>query len=283
MNLEDLAQRASRELVGQTVLDPEARLTELKRRRTHRAVERAIAAAAAVALVAGGLWFANERRGGPQPTDSNNVGNGAFVYSVQSQVRVPTGGLDHVPEDLKRYSPLAFSSDGTELLYANRAAEVSAINVYDGTTRALADCLDEGCDFALSPDGSRIAQARPGDIDPGIDIRTIDTGEVRPLDTDGVGVASPRWSPDGQHLAFLSEQGIGAMSLTGDDLRLLYRNAAGDHAMALEWSPGRARRPHRVRLHPVGDERRRVRRPGAARARGVRVRGHQPSRTGVEP
>lgn len=68
----------------------------------------------------------------------------------------------------------------------------------------------------MSPDGKRIAyvvgSSRKPDDKPGgryleLYVVTVETGAVRPFITGKVDVSSPRWSPDGNSIAFLSSRG----------------------------------------------------------------------------
>ena len=67
-------------------------------------------------------------------------------------------------------------------------------------------------DVQLSPDGTRIAYGvqrndRPGTPYTQIWIRNLQSGDTRRLGTDKEAARSPRWSPDGQWVAFFGRQG----------------------------------------------------------------------------
>src|SRR5437879_13658845 len=69
-------------------------------------------------------------------------------------------------------------------------------------------------DAQISPDGARLADAVKADNDPrdgyrgGIWLIPFDESESASQITSGVGQdSSPRWSPDGRNLAFLSDRG----------------------------------------------------------------------------
>jgi dipeptidyl aminopeptidase/acylaminoacyl peptidase len=105
-------------------------------------------------------------------------------------------------------------------------------------------------DAQLSPDGKRIAyvvsKPRPFD-DPGTarsEIRLIPRqgGESRTLTAPGLSSSTPRWSPDGRHLAFLStrkdqdeHRQVFLLPIDGGEARAVTHSPSG--VSSFEWSP----------------------------------------------
>ncbi len=104
-------------------------------------------------------------------------------------------------------------------------------------------------DPQLSPDGKSavVLVSRPNLKDNRSDAELvlvdIATGAQRPLTSDRRGLAQPRWSPDGQRLAFLANAGekrqVWLMSMAGGDARKLTDAPNGIQQFA--WSPDGAR------------------------------------------
>jgi dipeptidyl aminopeptidase/acylaminoacyl peptidase len=104
-------------------------------------------------------------------------------------------------------------------------------------------------DPQLSPDGRSavVLVSRPNVKDNRSDAELVlvdvATGAQRPLTSERRGLAQPRWSPDGQRLAFLANSGekrqVWIMSMTGGDARKLTDAPNGIQQFA--WSPDGAR------------------------------------------
>jgi len=104
-------------------------------------------------------------------------------------------------------------------------------------------------DPQISPDGRSVAlvvsraNVKDNRWDPELVLVDVASGAQRPLAFDRRGVASPRWSPDGQRLAFLAnasnekeaKRQIWVMSMRGGDPRRITDVLAGVQQLA--WSP----------------------------------------------
>ena len=106
-------------------------------------------------------------------------------------------------------------------------------------------------DVQLSPDGTRIAYSvqnndRPGTPYTQIWIRDLKTGDTRRLGTDKDAARTPRWSPDGHHLAFFGRDGDQSSLMIaradGSSLFGVARVSGTNHPLpssgeSLSWSP----------------------------------------------
>ena len=104
-------------------------------------------------------------------------------------------------------------------------------------------------DPQISPDNRSIAfvvsrtNTKENRYDTELDVIDIASGAVRPLTFERRGIAQPRWSPDGRHLAFLAMNGadreakrqIWMLPTSGGDARRLTDAAQGVQQFA--WSP----------------------------------------------
>ncbi|OGR99860.1 MAG: hypothetical protein A2V88_10820 [Elusimicrobia bacterium RBG_16_66_12] len=75
-------------------------------------------------------------------------------------------------------------------------------------------CADDEPD--VSPDGTKIAWFSDRDGDAEIHVMNADGSDVTQLTTDG-GAVSPRWSPDGEHIAYARGGTIMMMNADGSD------------------------------------------------------------------
>jgi len=101
----------------------------------------------------------------------------------------------------------------------------------------------------ISPDGKSVAlvvsraNTKDNRWDPELVIVDVASGALRPLAFDRRGIAAPRWSPDGERLAFLAnasndkdaKRQIWVMSMRGGDARRVTEAANGVQQFA--WSP----------------------------------------------
>ena len=140
-----------------------------------------------------GRWvtFTAVRQGGP----------GIWLMDMVTRNEVKlTSGDDHFPR---------FTADGGTILFTRTQKgrqSLWRVPALGGAPRLL---LQDAGDTDASPDGSRIAYAASGSDSAGVQARLIvakvDGTEGRTLWSRGsVLVASPRWSPDGRRIVFLS-------------------------------------------------------------------------------
>lgn len=153
----------------------------------------------------------------------------------------------------------SWSPDGTRIVLASyRGYENAIVSVNaDGTDLhrigPLGDAEHTGPEYALrtyptlSPDGTRLAYSRspngqPSDlfVSPVTITQSFDTPGVLRLTNDPADDFHPRWSPDGQRIAFASNRDgdyeIYTIAADGSDLRQLTHNDASDSHPG-SWSP----------------------------------------------
>jgi Tol biopolymer transport system component len=110
-----------------------------------------------------------------------------------------------------------WSPDGRRIAFARlgpgRTSRVLLVPAHGGPPQDLAPG-DKGTqmDVSWSPDGRRVALGRfisggPDDREVTIQIADLETGQVTPL-PGSKGLFSPRWSPDGRHLAAMSHDSL---------------------------------------------------------------------------
>jgi dipeptidyl aminopeptidase/acylaminoacyl peptidase len=106
-------------------------------------------------------------------------------------------------------------------------------------------------DVQLSPDGKRVAYAvtrRDGAGRPSSEtwIRVLATGQETRLGTDATRASAPRWSPDGQWLAFFGRvgdsSGVAVAHVDGSGIRLIASISGTNHVLPstgerVAWSP----------------------------------------------
>lgn len=157
MSLDRLVDRATAELLDRTSPDPTALLTALKRTRRRRTAGRAVGLVAAFALVVGGWVVVRGDDASPRPAEPVRpaVRNGAIVSSLQTSMSqvglsVVDGELTFMPDNASPFTNVAFTRDGSELVYSV-AGDISAIDVRTGATRVLAKCPFHLCFLAALP------------------------------------------------------------------------------------------------------------------------------------
>jgi dipeptidyl aminopeptidase/acylaminoacyl peptidase len=134
----------------------------------------------------------------------------------------------------------------TSLLVLSLATTALAAERYQPADRAR---IALPSDPQISPDAKSVAlvvsraNTKDNRWEPELVVVDVATGALRPLAFDRRGVASPRWSPDGQRLAFLAnasaekdaKRQIWVMSMRGGDARRI--TEAGSGVQQLAWSP----------------------------------------------
>lgn len=242
--LDDRARAATADLLARTVVDPSARLADLRRAGRRRTAELVVCAAVALGLVAGAWRLTIEdRHPAPVTPPNGEMTNGAIVTtSAQGEWLRFDGTAVHLPDDMVRYGWATFTPDGTELVYPARGGEVRAIDVDTGTTRVLGDCEAGLCFGSLSPDGTVLATHWRD----GLHLHPVGSGEDTVLDLPGTGVGYPVWSTDGSRLAYLSEDGLWVVRADGEAPHRVYASSlAGGDGLLREprpfplpaWSP----------------------------------------------
>lgn len=224
MNIDDLARSATTELLERTSPPADVLLPELRRTRRRRSAERVglVVLALVLATVGSAVLLRGPDRS-TEPVDRpDRVSNGAIVVRAgagNGYLRTANGTLEHLPSDAENFSSIAFTADGSEIVYANRRREMAAVNVDTGVTRILGDCTWFACDGALSPDGRLLATGARN----GLRIHTVGSDRTVLLPTPGTeGSGFPRWSPDGRRIAFLSGGGLSVMDADGGAARQLH-------------------------------------------------------------
>lgn len=184
MRIDDLARTATESLLADTTPDTAARLTDLKRTRLHRSVTRTIAAGVSVAAVVGG-WavLGNSGDQKPEPAAPTYQNGALLVAGSTIQVADAAGERLILPDDYTGDGGIAFTADGSELLYNNSAQRIEAIDVITGETRVVVPCGNSvSCPTALSPDGRWLALPENG----GIRLREVNGEGEELLGTPGV-------------------------------------------------------------------------------------------------
>jgi Tol biopolymer transport system component len=241
MSLDHLARIATEELLDKFGTDPGDGLAALKRLRRRRNVERTAAITAAVALVGGGWLLAQRdtKASAPEPVDHHaNVRDATIVAGGLHRVAVAHGDVTHLPSDAVRWTNLAFTPDGMQLLYENRDHDVASIDVSTGTTRTVMPCGVRRCSFELAADGDRIALPGRRDAGPGVVIRSIKTGEESFVPTPGLAPAMLTWSPTGDAVAFVTQEGLYTVGTDGTEPRWIAPVGSGSGLIrGPAWSP----------------------------------------------
>ena len=235
-DLDTLAAAATRELVERSAPDVPARSGELRRIRSRRAAAKLVAAAAAVALGAGGWQLSGAPHHRPQPApEPGGVVNGALVAAAGGLWSTISGRpLPNLPDNSRAYSTFQFTGDGSSVVFPDLRDQVSIANLSTGEERTLAECI-ASCDVSLSPDGRVLAFG----AGPDVELLTLSTGEVVSLPVEGAkDIGRPVWSPDGTELSFATKAGLFVMSADGGDARLLYPSSDPvSGPITPSWSP----------------------------------------------
>jgi Tol biopolymer transport system component len=255
--------------------DPEARLDALHAGvRTHARRRRAAGLAAGVAvalLVSAVAW--QMRPGGARVAGAGSTLSGTMAYSSYDfgnptmSVRARTfGGSDTEIVAVINDSPVEFSPDGTQLAYAQRAGDGTAMTVAnaDGSN---AHEVGQGLgaeQLSWSPDGTRLAFiAQPSGNVAGKDVSILDlaTGDVTRLPgADGYWWQQIAWSPDGSQIALAgslpkpdSANGIYLLPLDGGALTQLKTDLNWTEFM--DWSPDGSQLAFSIRNVPFPADR----------------------------
>lgn len=234
MRIDDLARTATESLLADTAPDTGARLAELKRTRRQRSVTRTLVGGAVVAAAVGGLTVLG---GGddpkPEPAAPTYRNGTLLVAGADIHVLDSTGEPLLLPEGYIGDGDIAFSADGSELLYSNRSQRIEAIDVDTGAVRVVVPCSSAaGCATALSPDGRWLAQPDGQ----GIRLREVTGDGEQLLATPGVDVYQLDWSPDGETLVFSDLTSIWTMSVAGSEPQQVVE-FTDTRPVSPQWSP----------------------------------------------
>lgn len=235
MRLDELARHATDSLLADAPRDTAARLADLKRTRRSRSVTRVVATVVVAAAIAIGGWtvLRDDDAGTPEPIAPTHRNGALLIAGDTIRVVEDNGQSLQLPEKYLIDGNLAFTADGSELLYSNRDQRIEAIDVATGEIRVVEPC-PSSTTCSLSPDGRWLAQ--PGDD--GILLREVGGERTKLLETAGIRAEHVAWSADGKTLALASFSGIYSMSTSGTALRPLVEFAGARPVPGLvQWSP----------------------------------------------
>jgi len=256
----------------------------LIRRRERKERNRRISAAVigiAVALLglASLTWvFRSTERPADQPTPTpkppgifSEVG-GWIVYGNQGGIWAvdpshPGDPGSQIQLSPNRGTPLAWTSDGSKLLFSTRGRGLFVLNA-DGTETRLVRDVVQGASF--SPDGTTVVFApglRAGYLDPGIYLIDADGGVPRLLlapsrryfpDEDRsfrTGLSLPTFSPDGTQIAYIDGMGdwgnsLRVMNADGSDVHVL--DGSDVHLLEFGEAPNGTGSVRSLGMHPNG-------------------------------
>ncbi len=177
------------------------------------------------------------------------TGEGAHVFTLN----VDGSGLKQLTPGA-HYTRVIWEPDGASLsIQSTDEAGLYAWRTYDLSTGRLSEPTEPGYDFffqtrSVSPDGSRVAymslteQAGRNDGSSQIHVQNRDGSADRALTADIWANVSPQWSPDGQRIAYLSEQGaynvfnLFSMNADGTEARRL-TDSMFSESTVFSWSP----------------------------------------------
>ena len=250
-------------------VDAEGRLDALHvgarahiRRRRAAGLVVGVAVALLVSAVAWQMRPSGTRVAGGEPALTGTMAYFSYDGGSSMSVRAQTfrGSDSEVVAD-SNFSPVEFSPDGTQLAYAQRAGDGTAMTVAnaDGSN---AHEVGQGLgaeQLSWSPDGTRLAFiAQPGGEVAGmtVSILDLDTGDVTRLPgADGYVWQQIAWSPDGSQIALAGElpkpdraYGIYLLPLDGGALTPLTTDLNWTEFM--DWSPDGTQLAFSVRTSP---------------------------------
>ena len=184
-------------------------------------------------------------------------GKGQGIWAVDPTH--PNDPNSQIELSTERGTPLAWSSDGSELLYSNRRRGLFVLHA-DGTETRLIREVVSGASF--SPDGTKVVFAprvQAGYLDPGIYLIDADGGvpklllapSSRYFPEEGrsylTSLSLPTFSPDGTQIAYIDGLGdwgnsLRVMNADGTDARVL--DGSDVHLLGLGKGPGVDLSPH---------------------------------------
>ena len=240
-DLDTLARAATQELLERTPPDVRSRYADLRRTRTRRTTAKVAAAGAALAVAAGGWQLARPADRTVEPAPQPGLPSNGVLLALPAAEVGPGAAWStlvgtppaYLPHDAALFAQYQFTAAGTEIVYADRRARISAVEVATGRTRTLVDCPDDICAAAVSPDLGTVASS-DGD---GVWLQTVGSGEKRAVPSSDVGATgAPAWSPDGRSLAIVGADGVYVADLDDGSVELV-RETTTAVVGPLSWSP----------------------------------------------
>lgn len=147
------------------------------------------------------------------------------------------------PDDFPRFSP-----DGSEVIYVQNRRGVGTslwrVPVVGGEPRRI---LDDVTSADLSPDGSRLAFTRSIQVDGTVAVALMvadaDGSNAQEIARSDAGAQHPRWSPDGQSVAFVAARGgrvtqaVLIVDVESKKMRELTSDAKAGEVSSVVWTP----------------------------------------------